>query len=35
MNKYKDIKPLKLRENVKFVYPDGEVLKGKIIDEIG
>jgi len=34
MNKYKDIKPLKLRENVKFVYPDAEVLKGKIIDEI-
>ena len=34
MKNYKDIKALKLRENVKFKYPDGEVLEGKIIDEI-
>ena len=31
---FKDIKPLAKRRKIRFVYPDGEILDGIIVDEI-
>ena len=34
MSEIKDIKPLKERKKTRFVYPDGTILYGEIVDEI-
>ena len=31
---FKDLKPIEKRKQPMFAYPDGEILKGKIIDEV-
>lgn len=31
---YKEIKPFNKRSKPKFIYPDGSILKGEILDEI-
>lgn len=31
---FKDLKPIEKRKQPTFTYPDGEILKGKILDEV-